>query len=99
MTDEQRPPRRRRESIGIRPGDRIRCPDRSTAAWHTVQRVGRRRDGTRYIVLRRGRVWRALGLPAKQRLEWEYVRALGYGLRRKTEPILTPRAPNKLEVT
>jgi len=80
----------KRERIGIRPGDRIRCPDRATAAWHTVQRVGRRRDGTRYIVLRRGRVWRALGLPAQQRLEWEHVRALGYGRRRKSEPKVAP---------
>jgi hypothetical protein len=93
VTEEQPQPRRRKEFIGIRPGDRIRCPDRSTALWHTVVRVGRSRDGTRHIVLRRRRFWRGLGMSPEQRLEWEYVRALGYGLRRKTEPILTPLWP------
>ena len=71
-----------RERIDLRPGDRIRCPDRATAAWHTVQVVGRRREGTRYVTIRRSRIWRALGLPPMQRLEWGHLKALGYGIRR-----------------
>ena len=76
----------KRERIPIKPGDSIRCPDRATARWHSVLRVGRRRDGSRYIVLRRSRSWRLLGLSAKQVLEWSHVRALGYGLKRVTPP-------------
>jgi hypothetical protein len=72
----------KRERMDIKPGDRIRCPDRATAAWHTVVRTGRRRDGTRYVTLRRGRFWRALGLPAMQRIEWSELRGFGYGIRR-----------------
>ena len=75
-----------RERIDIHPGDRIRCPDRATAAWHTALGVGRRRDGTRYIVLRRSRIWRALGLPGMQRIEWGHLKALGYGLKRGRAP-------------
>ena len=75
----------KRERIPIKPGDYIRCPDRATARWHRVVRVGRRRDGTRYIVLRRSRIGRLLGLPAKQVLEWSHVRAIGYGLKRRVE--------------
>lgn len=70
------------ERIDVRPGDKIRVPDRATARWHTVVRVGRRRDGTRYITLRQSRIGRLLGLPASQRLEWGSVKALGYGLKR-----------------
>ena len=75
----------KRERIDIRPGDLIRCPDRATARWHRVVRVGRRKDGTRYVTIRRSRIWRALGLPPTQRLEWGHLKALGYGLKRGTE--------------
>ena len=51
-----------RERIPIRPGDLIRSPDRPTARWHRVIRVGRRKDGSRYITLRRARWGRLLGL-------------------------------------
>ena len=71
-----------RESIGIKPGDRIRCPDRPPARWHTVISVGRRKDGSRYITLRRGRLWRLLGLSPLQRLEWSFLRAVGFGVKR-----------------
>lgn len=70
------------ERLGIKPGDRIRCPDRATAAWHSVVRVGRRRNGTRYVVLRRSRFWRACGLPPTQRIEWSVLRDMGYGIKR-----------------
>lgn len=72
----------KRERIDIRPGDLIRCPDRATARWHRVVRVGRRRDGTRYVTIRRSRIGRLLGLPPMQRLEWGHLRALGYGIKR-----------------
>lgn len=72
-----------RERIGIRPGDYLRCPDRATARWHRVVRTGRRRDGTHYVTIRHGRLWRALGLPEYQRLEWTLLKALGFGVRRK----------------
>ena len=72
-----------RERMGIKPGDLIRCPDKATALWHRVVRVGRRRDGTRYVVIRRAKVWRALGLNGRQRIEWSALRALGYGLKRR----------------
>lgn len=85
----------KRERIGIKPGDYIRSPDRPTARWHRVQRVGQRRNGSRYIVLRRSRIGRLLGLPAKQVLEWSHLRALGYGLKRRTEgaPKIEPERP------
>jgi len=76
----------KRERIGIRPGDLIRCPDRATARWHKVVRVGRRRDGTRYVVIRRSRTSRALGLPARHSLEWSMLRSLGYGLKSGRPP-------------
>lgn len=72
----------KRERIDIRPGDLIRCPDRATARWRAVLRVGRRRDGTRYVTIRRSRFWRALGLSVDQRIEWSVLRAFGYGLKR-----------------
>lgn len=74
------------ERIGIRPGDLIRSPDRATARWHRVIRVGRRRDRTRYITIRRSRFWRAFGLPAMERIEWSLLRALGYGLKKRRAP-------------
>lgn len=73
----------KRERIDIRPGDLIRCPDRATARWHRVVRVGRRRDGTRYVTIRRSRLGRLLGLSPMQRLEWGHLKALGYGLKRE----------------
>lgn len=72
----------KRERIDIRPGDLVRCPDRATARWHRVVRVGRRRDGTRYVTIRRSRFWRAFGLPANERLEWALLKGIGYGLKR-----------------
>ena len=77
----------KRERIPIRPGDLVRCPDRATAGWHRVVRVGRRRDGTRYVTIRRGRIWRALGLPAMQRIEWVTLWSLGYGIKRSAKPV------------
>ena len=83
-----------RERIPIRPGDLIRSPDRPTARWHRVIRVGRRKDGSRYITLRRARWGRLLGLGALQRLEWAAVKAVGYGIRRGQKPVLeAPAAP------
>lgn len=76
----------KRERIPIRPGDQIRCPDRGTARWRKVVRVSRRRDGTRFITIRRSRFWRAFGLPAVQRIEWAHIRAVGYGLKRAQLP-------------
>ena len=78
----------KRERISIKPGDMIRCPDRATARWHRVVRVGRRRDGSRYIVLRRSRIGRLLGLSPLQRLEWAWVKQVGYGLRKSQSPVL-----------
>ncbi len=72
----------KRERIPIRPGDLVRSPDRATARWHKVVRVGRRRNASRYIVVRRSRFWRAFGLPPMQRIEWAALRAVGYGIRR-----------------
>lgn len=72
----------KRERIDIRPRDLIRSPDRATARWHRAARVGRRRDGTRYVTIRRGRIGRLLGLSPMQRIEWVTIRALGYGIRR-----------------
>ena len=77
-----------RERLPIRPGDLIRCPDSPTARWHRVIRLGRRKDGSRYITLRRGRFWRLLGLGALQRLEWSTVKALGFGTKRGRKPAL-----------
>lgn len=74
--------RMKRARIGIKPGDYIRCPDRATARWRRVVRVGRRRDLTRYVTLRRGRIWRALGMTQYQRIEWSFLRAIGFGVRR-----------------
>jgi hypothetical protein len=71
-----------RERIDLKPGDRIRWPDRATALWHAVVRVGRRRDGTRYIILRRSRLGRAFGLPLRQQIEWAQLKVFGYGIRR-----------------
>jgi hypothetical protein len=82
----------KRERIPIRPGDLVRCPDRPTAGWHRVVRVGRRRDGTRYVTIRRGRIWRVLGLPAMQRIEWSMLRALGYGIKKSNVAIEDPGA-------
>lgn len=72
----------KRERIDIRPGDYLRCPDRATAGWHRVVRLGRRRDGTRYVTIRRARIWRLLGLPPMQRIEWALLKGFGYGLKR-----------------
>ena len=77
-----------RERIPIRPGDLFRSPDRPTARWHRVIRVGRRKDGSRYITIRRGRLGRLLGLGPLQRLEWASVKALGYGIKRGRSPVL-----------
>ena len=77
------PRRRKRETIGIKPGDQIRTPDRATARWYTVVRVGLRKDGTRYVTLRTSRFWRALGLPARHVMEWSAITAFGFGLRRR----------------
>lgn len=63
----------KRERLGIRAGDLIRCPDHATARWHRVLRVGRRRDGTHYVVLQRARFWRLLGLPRRQIIEWSVL--------------------------
>ena len=84
----------KRERIDLRPGDRVRCPDRPTAAWHVVQRIGRRKNGTRYIVIRRSRLGQALGLPLRQPLEWAMLKACGYGLRRaKAAQVITATEP------
>src|SRR3990167_4106592 len=64
---------RMRERIPIRHGDLFRSPDRSTARWHRVIRIGRRKDGSRYITIRLGRFWRLLGFGPLQRLEWASV--------------------------
>lgn len=77
---------KKRERIGIEVGDLIRCPDRATARWHRVVRVGRRKDGTRYVTLRRTKFWRALGLSAFHQIEWSDLRAIGYGLRKQRAP-------------
>ena len=79
-----------RESIGIRPGDLIRSPDRATARYHKVLRVGRRKDGTHYITLRTSPFWRALGVPARQHLEWATLKAIGYGIKRTAPPAEQP---------
>jgi len=85
-----------RERIPIRAGDLFRSPDRPTARWHRVIRVGRRKDGSRYITLRRGRLGRLLGLGPLQRLEWASVKALGYGVKRGRLPVLeAPGAPQE----
>lgn len=72
----------KRERIDIKPGDFIRCPDRATAAWHRLVRVGRHRDGSRFVVLRRSRFWRAFGFPPLQKIEWGHLKAMGYGIKR-----------------
>ena len=83
-----------RERIPIRPGDLFRSPDRPTARWHRVVRVGRHKDGSRYITLRRGRLGRLLGLGPLQRLEWAAVKALGFGMKSGRKPVLVaPSAP------
>ena len=85
-----------RERINIRPGDLIRCPDRATARWHRVVRVGRHKDGSRYITLRRGRLGRLLGLGPLQRLEWAGVKAIGYATKRSRSPVSgAPSAPQE----
>jgi len=76
-----------RERLGIRPGDLLRCPDRATARWHRVVRVGRRKDGTRYVTVRRSRLGRLLGLSRMQRLEWSMLRGIGFGIRRARAPL------------
>lgn len=81
----------KRESIGIRAGDLIRCPDRATARWHRVIRVARRKDGTRYVTIRRGKIGRLLGLGSFQRLEWRMVRGVGFGIKRAHTPNPYPR--------
>lgn len=68
---------------GIRTGDLIRCPDKATARWHRVVRVGRRRDGTRYVTVKARRFWRLLGCPATQRIEWATLQRMGFGIRRR----------------
>ena len=83
----------KRERIEIKPGDFIRCPDRATARWREVLRVGRRRDGSRYVVLRRSRIGRLLGLPAKQVLEWALLKGVGFGVRRSQAAALTAETP------
>lgn len=80
----------KRERIDIRPGDLIRCPDRATARWHRVLRVGRRRDGTRYLTIRRSKFWRAFGLAPKERIEWALLKAVGYGIKRQRGPQSEP---------
>lgn len=83
----------KRERIGIQPGDLIRCPDRATARWHRVARIGRRNDGTRYVTIRRGRIGRLLGLSPMQRLEWSMLRGVGFGIKRsspRTFPEMSP---------
>lgn len=80
----------KRERIGIEAGDYLRCPDRATARYRRVVRVGRRRDGTRYVVIRRSKFWRAFGLPPMERLEWGHIRALGYGLKKSRVPETIP---------
>jgi len=78
-----------REHLGIRVGDLIRSPDRSTARYHKVLRVGRRKDGTHYITLRTSRIWRALGLSSRQHLEWAALKAIGYGIKRSAAALPT----------
>ena len=83
-----------RERLSIHPGDLIRCPDRPTARWHKVVRVGRHKDGSRYLTIRRGCPGRLLGLGPLQRLEWTWVKQVGYGLRKSRSPVLElPAAP------
>ena len=87
-----------RERIPIRAGDLFRSPDRPTARWHRVIRVGRRKDGSRYITIQRGRLGRLLGLGPLQRLEWASVKALGYGVKRGRLPVLeAPGAPQEAQ--
>ena len=85
-----------RERLSIHPGDLIRCPDRPTARWHKVVKVGRHKDGSRYLTLRRARFWRLLGFGPLQRLEWSWVKQVGYGLRKSRSPVLAaPTAPQE----
>ena len=82
--------RRRRERIGIQAGDLFRSPDRPTARWHRVVKVGLRKDGTRYITIHRARIWRAFGLSPMQRLEFAEIKALGFGVRKQHKPRTGP---------